>query len=155
MSAFNVVMLLGAVAGIVVCYFVVVQNWDHVKSVARRCRKQLLRLKPDTTPTSLSIPPGPPESAIPTTTTEDGVTKRCVMYVMCGGNRLLAYEVTREGFPGTRFVVERHWPNQLPRYKSTPDRIAANTQWLQWYREWQAQPNAFGGASGTFGKLPW
>jgi len=78
------------------------------------------------------------------------------MHVMCGPNRLLAYEVTRQGFPGTQFLVERHRPNQqVPQYKLTSNRHDANAQWHTWREEWRAQPNGFGGASGTFDKLPW
>jgi hypothetical protein len=80
------------------------------------------------------------------------------MYIMAGRDRLLAYEVTRNGFPGTRFLVERHRPNQHdPQYKDTPNREEANAQWREWYEEWKAKPTQFGGASGKGleGKPPW
>jgi len=152
MRIFNAVLLVAAIAGIVVCYFAFVDHWSHVKKVAGGFRKQVLQLKPDQTPVQLKIPPGPPP------TTADGVSKVCVMYIMAGRDRLLAYEVTRKGFPGARFLVERHRPNQQgPQYKDTPSRDEANAQWREWYEEWKAKPGGFGGASGKglFGDLPW
>jgi hypothetical protein len=151
----NVIIVVGVVAGVIVCYFEFVDHWSHVKRVAQWFRRQLARLKPDPRPVLLEIPPGPPPTDMPVTTA-DGVTKRWVMHITYGANKLLAYEVTRNGFPGTQFLVERHRPDQQnPQYKLTPNRDEANAQWLKWREEWQAQPNGFAGASGTFDKLPW
>jgi hypothetical protein len=156
MNTFNAFMLAGAIAGIVVCYFAFVDHWSHVKKAGGWLRNQVLRLKPDRTLVTLGIPPAPPPTTLPATTV-DGVSKVCVMNIMFGANRLLAYEVTSKGIPGTRFLVERHLPNQQPKYRLTPNREEANAQWHKWYQEWKAQPGAFGGASGTGlnGRLPW
>jgi hypothetical protein len=156
MSAFNVFMLAASIATLAGLYFQFVDHWSHVKKIAGWFRRRALRLKPDPTPVTLDIPPGPPPTDIPATTA-DGVTKICVMHVMHGGNQLLAYEVTRRGFPGARFLVERRIPNQQPKYCDTPNRDEANAQWRKWYLEWKAMPGGFGGASGRglFGDLPW
>ena len=50
----------------------------------------------------LEIPLEVPPTELPA----DGVNKKVVMYVMFGPDRLLAYETTRQGFPGIRFLVE-------------------------------------------------
>lgn len=154
----NLILVLGSIAGILLLALALVDflinRWKYFKLIVRWLHKQLLRQKPDPTPTTLNIPPAPPPTEIPVTTA-DGVTKRSVIYVMYGGNQLWAYEVTRKGFPGTRFLVERRLPGQPTKYKETPNREEANEQWRTWYEEWKAQPNGFAGASGTFDKLPW
>jgi hypothetical protein len=115
MSTFNAFMLAGAIAAIVVCYFAFVDHWNHIKKVVGWFRKQATHIKPDPTPVALDIPPAPPPTELPA----DGVNKKVVMYIMFGPNRLLAYELPRPG--GTRFVVERHLPNQQPIYCDTAD----------------------------------
>jgi hypothetical protein len=150
----------GAIAGILLLVLALVDflinRWKYFRMFGSWASKQVSRLKIDPTPVTLRIPPGVPSITLPATTA-DGVSKVCVMYVMSGPDRLLAYEVTRKGFPGTRFLVERHLPKQQPRYCDTPNRDEANAQWSKWYDEWRAKPSGFGGASGAglSGKLPW
>jgi hypothetical protein len=152
-NTINIILVAGAIATLLLLYFGFVDHWSHIKKVADWVRQQVLRLKPDPTPVELNLPPAPPPTELPA----DGVTKKPVMYIMFGPNRLLAYETTRQGFPGTRFLVERHLPNEQPKYCDTPNRDEANAQWRKWYEEWKAKPGGFGGASGTGlnGKPPW
>jgi hypothetical protein len=153
----NRLIVAGAIAGIVVGVLVLIDflinRWKYFRLFWHWCRKQVLRFKPDPTPVELNLPPAPPPTELPA----DGVTKKPVMYIMFGPNRLLAYETTRQGFPGTRLLVERHLPNEQPKYCDTPNRDEANAQWRKWYEEWKAKPGGFGGASGTGlnGKPPW
>ena len=99
------------------------------------------------------IPPAPSAVTLPTGTS-DGVTKTIAKYVMQGQDQLLAYTTTREGLPGTRFLVVRNRPNQQPQSCETPNRDEANARWNEWYQEWKNK--GFGGASGTglFGEPP-
>ena len=73
---------------------------------------------------------------------------------MYGQNQLLAYTTTRQGFPGTRFLVVRNRPNCEPQSLETSSQDVANAKWSEWYQEWKRQ--GFGGASGTglLGELP-
>lgn len=79
----------------------------------------------------------------------DGVTKVLKRNIMCPTQgQLLAFETTRFGFPGTRYLVERHIRGESqPRYKLTPSADEANAQWFEWYDE--MKKNGFGGCSGT------
>jgi hypothetical protein len=93
-----------------------------------------------------------------TVTTPDGVTKVLVKYIMRGTQQqLFAYETTRDGFPGTRFLVERVVPNQERQSCLTTNREEANIKWHEWFKEWEKQPGGFGGSFGTGldGRLPW
>jgi hypothetical protein len=52
----------------------------------------------------------------------DGGAERMVKYIMRGTQQqLLAYETTREGFPGMRYLVRRIAPNQDPKSCHTPN----------------------------------
>lgn len=149
----NAIFIAAAIAAIIGLYFQFVDHWNHIKKLARWFQAQITRMKADRTPVVLDIPPGPPPTELPA----DGKTKTIVSYILYGSDRLLAYEVTRDGFPGVRYLVERHRPNQQPAYCDTPDRERANEQWRTWYQEWQSQPGGFGGSSGTGldGRPPW
>jgi hypothetical protein len=70
--------------------------------------------------------------------------------------QLLASETTRQGFAGTRFLVERIAPSEASKSCRTPNRDEANAQWHRWRKEWNEQPGGFGGAfgDGIGGKLP-
>lgn len=78
---------------------------------------------------------------------EDGVHREIVGFIMCGQDQLLAYKTTREGLPGTRFLVVRARPNKEPQSVETQDRDGANTKWNEFYQEWKRE--GFGGASGN------
>lgn len=90
---------------------------------------------------------------------DDGVKRVLKMHIMRGHEILRADEVTREGFPGVGYMVERVSAdqNQPPKYVITPNQNEANATWWKWYKEWKAMPGGFGGASGTGldGKPPW
>lgn len=77
---------------------------------------------------------------------EDGTHREIVKYIMYGQDQLLAYKTTRDGFPGTRFLIVRARPNQDPQTVDTPDQASANAKWNQWYSEWKKE-----GFSGAFG----
>lgn len=147
----------GAIAGIVVCIFVVldfvIDRWRYLKRISVWLWRQASKLKPDPSAVTLRIPPAPPSFALPTGTS-DGVTKTVAKYIMQGQDQLLAYTTTREGFPGTRFLVVRHRPNQPPQSCETSNSQEANSRWNEWYQEWKKK--GFGGASGTglFGEPP-
>jgi len=147
----------GAIAGIVVCIFVVLDfvldRWRYIKRTSVWLWRNALKLRPDASAVTLEIPPAPPAFTLPTGTS-DGVTKTIVKYIMQGHDQLLAYTTTREGFPGTRFLVVRNRPNQQPQSCETLNRDEANARWNEWYQEWKKK--GFGGASGTglFGEPP-
>lgn len=142
--------LVSAIAGIVVCFFVVIDftfnRWRYIKRSVIWVSKQVMKLKPNSDIVSLDIPPTPPTNIL-TVESADGSSKTMVKYIMYGEERLLAYTTTREAFPGTRFLVERNHPNKPPQSIQTPNRDEANAKWNEWYKEWQQ--NGFGGASGT------
>lgn len=96
-------------------------------------------------PKSAPIPPAPP-AAYPLNG-EDHVHRITVCYIMYGEDRLLAYTTTREGLPGTRFLVVRNRPGQQPQSCETADRAVANDRWNEWYQEWKKK--GFGGTSGN------
>jgi hypothetical protein len=128
----------------------------YLKRLGHWLRRQLVRLKPDHGPATLDLPPPIPAAELPIATV-DGVSKVPVMYIMRGHEKLLAYEVTRQGFPGTRFLVVRERSGEEPKSLETPNQDEATAKWQEWYREWQQQPGGFAGASGTGldGKPPW
>lgn len=140
----------GSVAGIVVCLFVVLDfflnRWRWIKRIAVWLGKQVSKLRPDFSAVSLHIAPAPPAVTLPIGTS-DGVTKTIAKYILCGADQLLAYTITREGFPGTRFLVVRNRPGKPPQSCETPSRDQANARWNEWYQEWKQK--GFGGASGT------
>jgi hypothetical protein len=156
-SAKDAIEVWGGIAGIVVCVFVVLDfflnRWRYMKPITVWFGKQAMKLRPDSSAVTLEIPPAPPVVTLPTGTS-DGVTKTIAKYIMCGQDQLLAYRTTREGFPGTRFLVVRNRPNQQSQSRETPDRDEANARWNEWYQEWKKK--GFGGASGTglFGEPP-
>ena len=165
----NRIIVAAAIATILATVLVLIDfifnRWNYLKKLVYWIRKRVRGLKIDQTPVVLRIPPPPPISSIPTSPpgtvageTPDGVAKHLVKYIMSGTRQqLMAYETTRQGFPGTRFLVERVVPNQDPRSYLTPDRDKANAQWREWYDEWRKQPGGFGGSFGTGldGQLPW
>lgn len=146
----------GAIAGIVVCIFVVLDfildRWRYITRISVWLWRRGVKLGPQST-VALEIPPTPTANTLPTGTT-GGVTKTIARYIMQGQDQLLAYTTTREGFPGTRFLVVRNRPNQQPQSCDTPRRDEANARWNEWYQEWKKK--GFGGASGTglFGEPP-
>lgn len=144
-------MVAGAIAGIVVCLFVVLDfllnRWRWIKRIAVWLSKPAIKLRPDFGALSLQILPAPPTVALPVGTS-DGVTKTPAKYIMCGPDQLLAYTIPREGFPGTHFLVLRKRPGQdNPPSIETPNRDQANAKWNEWYQEWKQK--GFDGASGT------
>jgi len=78
----------------------------------------------------------------------DGSHRDLVRYIMSGQDQLLAYTASRDGFPGTHFLVVRQRQDQDTQSVSAPDRETANAKWIEWYREWKQK--GFGGASGNF-----
>jgi hypothetical protein len=140
----------GAIAGIVVCVFVMLDfflnRWRYINRIAVWLGKQAIRLRPGSSAVTLGIPPPPPAVTLPTGTS-DGVTKTIAKYIMYGQEQLLAYRTTRQGFPGTRFLVVRNRANQEPQSCETANREEANARWNEWYQEWKKK--GFGGASGT------
>lgn len=78
---------------------------------------------------------------------DDGSHRETARYILCGQDQLTAYTTTRDGLPGSRFLVVRARPNQQPQSLETSDQNAANAKWSEWYLEWKKQ--GFGGASGT------
>ena len=146
----DAIVVWSAIAGIVVCVFVVLDfflnRWGFIKSILVWLGKQAMKVRPDSSAVTLEIPPAPPAITL-STGTSDGVTKTTAKYNMCGRDQLLAYRTTREGFPGTRYLVVRNRPNQEPQSRETPDRDEANAIWNEWYQEWKKK--GFGGASGT------
>lgn len=112
--------------------FEAVVDWERNSNV--------FRLKKFNMELPLSVS-GFPESG------EDGTHREIMRHIMCGQDQLLSYTTTRDGFPGTRFLVVRARPSQPPQSVETPDREAANAKWVEWYLEWKKQ--GFGGASGT------
>lgn len=88
--------------------------------------------------------------------THDGANKTLVKRIMRGPEKLMAWEITREGFP-KGYLVEFTIRNQEPKSRATADYKVANEQWHEWYKEWKQQPGGFGGASGDGidGTLPW
>lgn len=82
----------------------------------------------------------------------DGSHHDLVRYIMHGQDQLLAYTTTRDGIPGTRFLVVRQRPDREPQSVSAPDRETANAKWTEWYREWKQR--GFGGAFGNFDGEP-
>ncbi len=122
--------------------------------------KQALRFKIEQTTIELKVPAPIPISTIPTSSpgssgavaaeTAEGVTKHLVKHIMSGTRQnLMAYEITRRGFPGTQFYVERVVPEQGPDSYLTSDRDKASAKWREWYNEWKRQPGGFGGSFGN------
>ena len=155
----NQILVAGAVAGILLLVLALIDffinRWKYFKMFVHWCRKQILRFKIDPAPVALNIPP---EAPITTTSTPDGVHKTQKIYIFRGTQQqLIASEITRDGFPGTRYLVEYIAPNQTPKSITTPNPDEANTQWNKWYKEWQKQPGGFGGSfgNGMDGRPPW
>jgi len=149
------ILVAAALVTILVGVFEFIDHWSHVKRLASWVRRQLIRLKPDPRPVILTIPP---EEPITTTSTPDGVHKTLKKYIFRGTQQqLMASEITRDGFPGTRFLVEFIVAGQQPKSVSTANRDEANIQWHKWYWQWKRQPGGFGGSFGTGldGTLPW
>lgn len=159
-AAKNAIILVGAIGTIVLCILGIldffIDRWGYLRRFGRRCHATLIRLRGDSTGVTLHIPRTTPAVLLPATTS-DGVSKIAIKYIMRGHDQLLAYEVTRAGFPGKRFLVVRNRPNQNPQSFETADSANANARWQVWFQEWRQQPGGFGGASGTGldGKPPW
>lgn len=93
-----------------------------------------------------------------TTTAPQRVNKVLVKHIMRGTEQqLMAWEITGQGFDGTRYLIGWTLPNQKPTFCETPDYKQANAQWHEWFKQWEKQPGGFGGAFGTGldGKPPW
>src|SRR6266436_6046646 len=115
----NRIILVAAIATILSAVIVLIDfifnRWNHLRKIRHWLSKKLISLKLDQAPVVLRIPPPPPMSTIPTSPpgtvaseTPGGVTKRLVKHIMSGTRQqLMAYEIMRQGFPGTRFLVER------------------------------------------------
>jgi hypothetical protein len=104
---------------------------------------------PTRPPLGPAVPATPPQDPTAPTTDAEGMTKKLVMHVMRGKEKLLAYEVSREGLTGMCYLVERHFRDRDPASKTTASSDDANAQWLKWYREWKDSPGGFGGSFGT------
>ena len=78
---------------------------------------------------------------------KDGIKRTTIRYIMSGRDQLFAYTTTRDGLPGTRFLVVRTHPESDPQSVETPSRDDANARWNEWYQEWKRA--GFGGASGN------
>jgi hypothetical protein len=79
-------------------------------------------------PVSVQTPPTHP--AFPADGA-DGSRRTLVRYIMYGQDQLLAYTTTRDGLPGTRFLVVRQRPGQEPQSVSAPDRETVNAKWTE------------------------
>jgi hypothetical protein len=88
--------------------------------------------------------------------TGPGPTKVLVKRIMRGTEKLMAWEILREGFPNVYFV-EFSIRNLEPHSCVTRDYKVANERWHEWFKQWKQQPAAFGGTSGDGldGTLPW
>jgi hypothetical protein len=88
--------------------------------------------------------------------TPPGPNKLLVKRIMRGTEKLMAWEIVREGLPKAYFV-EFAIRNLEPKSCVTAEYKMANEQWHEWYKQWKLQPGAFGGASGDGldGTLPW
>lgn len=147
MNTSNAILLAAAIAGILLFGLELMDRWSRIKKLASWFRKRVVRLKIDPTPVILAIPP---EAPITATSTPDGVHRTLKRYVFRGTQQqLMASETTRDGFPGTRYLVEFIVAGQEPKSCSTPNRDEANAQWLIWYEQWEKQPGGFGGTFGT------
>lgn len=86
-SAKDAIEVSSAIAGIVVCVFVVLDfflnRWRYIKRIAAWFGKQAMKLRPDSSAVTLEIPLAPPVVTLPTGTS-DGVTKTIATYIMCG-----------------------------------------------------------------------
>jgi hypothetical protein len=165
----DAIILWSAVAGIGVAVLALIDflfnRWSYLKRLGTWVNKQALRFKIDQTTIVLKVPAPIPISTIPTSSpgavaaeTTEGVTKHLVKHIMSGTRQnLMAYEITRQGFPGTQFYVERVVPKQGPNSYLTSDRDKANAKWREWYYEWKKQPGGFGGSfgNGLDGISPW
>jgi hypothetical protein len=102
--------------------------------------------------------PAQPDAAEPITSAlDDGIIKTPVIYIMRPPEKLFAYEVTREGVPGTWYRVEYTNRDGKTNSKDTLNKDEANLLWHKFYQEWKGRPGGFGGAFGTGlnGNLPW
>jgi predicted nucleotide-binding protein len=105
-------------------------------------------------PPNESIPPLKPPVNV--ANAKEEANKILVKHIMRGTDRLLAYEIVRDGFPKV-YLVEFTMRNKEPKSCSSEDYKVANVQWHEWYKEWKQQPGGFGGSSGTGldGIPPW
>lgn len=116
-------------------------------------------LQPPPTEFPAPIPVKPVSSVRPLAnviSSVNGVNKVLIKYIMRGAERLMAYEIVKEGFP-TGYLVEFAMRDKEPKSCANADYRVANAQWHEWYKEWKQQPGGFGGSSGTGldGTLPW
>lgn len=131
--AVNAIYLIAALAAIWDIFF---GRGKYLKMAWHRMTKQAARVRTDRRP---------PVLAIPSTNSEpSGDVPRS-----CNALAYMASRVTRDGVPGSNYLVEWQRRNQNPKSVQTPNRAQANDQWLIWYQEWKKQPGAFGGAFGT------
>jgi hypothetical protein len=88
--------------------------------------------------------------------TGPGPNKQLIRRIMRGTEKLMAWEIIREGLPNV-FFVEFTVRNLEPDSCVSADYKVASAQWHEWYKLWKQQPGGFGGASGDGldGTLPW
>jgi hypothetical protein len=106
--------------------------------------------------TAIKTAPPPLPDAASLVNTSPGPNKLLVKRIMRGTEKLMAWEIVRDGFPNAYFV-EFSIRNLEPKSCVTADYKVANGEWHEWYKEWKKQPGGFGGASGDGldGTLPW
>lgn len=143
-STENAIVVAGSIAGIL--YFLyAVRRW--IKRIAVWLGKQVIKLRPDSAADSLHIPPVDMDDVSRPVGTSGAVTKTVAKYITYGTEQLFAYTITREGFPGTRYLVVRSHTWQQRQFLLTLNRDEANAKWSEWYNEWKQKE--LGGASGT------
>jgi hypothetical protein len=141
----------------------IVQFYDDKKKVLYQTTHEVIyntfwldaqtHLVEGTTPIK-TAPPLPDTAAL--VNTGPGPNKLLVKRIMRGTEKLMAWEIVRDGFPNA-FFVEFSIRNLEPKSCVTSDHRVANGEWHEWYKEWKQQPGGFGGASGDGldGTLPW
>jgi len=99
-------------------------------------------------------PPLPDVAAL--VNTGPSANKLLIKLIMRGTEKLMAWEIIREGLPNCYFV-EFAMRDQVPKAYITSSNKEANEQWHEWYKVWKQQPGGFGGSFGTGldGTLPW
>lgn len=88
--------------------------------------------------------------------TGPGPNKTLARRITGGADKLMAWEILREGLPKCYFV-EFSIRGHEPKTCITADYSIANKYWNEWYKIWSTRPGDFGGASGDGldGKPPW
>lgn len=117
-------------------------------------QQTVLATPQETRPTIDMNPPLPDAAGL--LNTGPGLNKRLIKKIMRGPEKLMAWEIVREGLPNV-FFVEFTVRNLKPDSCVTADYKVANAQWHEWYKLWRQQPGGFGGTfgDGLDGTLPW